>query len=153
MIIFSKKRSPPSPPQLTLYGHPIPTYSELKFLGVLFDSRLSWIPHIRNLKSKCLRIINIMKYLSNHNYGCSTKRLIHLYKSLILPRLDYGSQLYKTANKTVLGLLDTIQSTALRIATGAFWTSPSLSLCAETSIMPLHYRRIKLTTNLLLSIA
>ena len=66
-----------------------------------------------------------------------------------MPRLDYGSQLYITANKAVLGVLSTIQSTALRLATGAFRTGPFLSLGAKTSIMPLHYRRTKLTARTL----
>ena len=35
----------------------------------------------------------------------------------------------------------------------AFRTTSTLSLCAETTIMPLHYRRIKLIVNLLLSVA
>ena len=108
-------------------------------------------PHISNLKSKCLRLVNTFKYLLNSNYGCSRKRLLHRYKALILTRLGYGSQLYPTANKTVLRSLDTMQSAALRLATGAFQTRPTFSLCAETTA--LHYRRIKLTVNLLLSIA
>ena len=46
MIIFRKNRSSPSSPKLKLYGHLIPIHSELKFLGLLFDNRLSWIPRI-----------------------------------------------------------------------------------------------------------
>ena len=157
MIIFSKERAPPSP-QLMLYGDPIPICSELKFLGFLFDNRLSRIPHIRNLKSKCLRIINILKYLSSPNYGCSMKkRLLHEKPLASIQNLHPAvTRLWVptlTPNKVVLGVLDTIQSTAHRLATETFRTSPTLSLCAETSTMPLHCHRIKLTVNLLLSIA
>jgi len=84
-------------------------------------------------------------YLSNLNYGCFRSRFMHLYKVLIIHWLDYASQLYKTTNEVVLGVLDSIQSTALRLATGAFRTSPTLSLCAEASIPALHYRNLKLT--------
>ena len=54
---------------------------------------------------------------------------------------------------TVSPLLDPVQTTSLRIATGAFRTSPALSLCAETGIYPLHFRRLKLTANLLTKIS
>jgi len=64
-----------------------------------------------------------------------------------------GPNSIKQPIRLFLEVLDAIQSTALRLTTGGFRTSPSLSLRAETSIMPLHYRRIKLTAYLLLSIA
>ena len=39
-------------PHLTLYNHPIPVTSEFKFLGVLFDNKLSFLPRINYLKTK-----------------------------------------------------------------------------------------------------
>ena len=42
-------------PHLTIYGSPIPVVSEAKFLGLLFDNKLSFIPHIKALKAKCLK--------------------------------------------------------------------------------------------------
>ena len=38
---------------LHLYGSPIPAVEESKFLGILFDRKLSFIPHIKYLKDKC----------------------------------------------------------------------------------------------------
>ena len=38
---------------LTLDGTPIPVVEENKFLGVIFDRKLSFIPHIKQLKAKC----------------------------------------------------------------------------------------------------
>ena len=34
-------------PVLHLYGSPIPVVEESKFLGILFDRNLSFIPHIK----------------------------------------------------------------------------------------------------------
>lgn len=47
-----------------------------------------------------------------------------LFTSLVEPILDYGSPIYGLASKFTFQLLDTIQSTALHIATVAFRTSP-----------------------------
>jgi len=63
--------------------------------------------------------------------------------------LDYGSPIYGLTPPFQLQLLYSIQNSALRIATGAFCTSPAISLCAETSIPPVHYRRLTLTVKFL----
>ena len=94
-----------------------------------------------------------MKYLSHPHTGCNRKRLLHLYKTLIQPILDYGSPIYGQASQTTLKALDPIQNAAIRIITGAYRTSPSASLCAEASILPLHFRRMISSVNLLLSVA
>ena len=48
---------------LHLYGSPIPVVEESKFLGILFDRKLSFIPHIKYLKAKCLKALNLLKVL------------------------------------------------------------------------------------------
>ena len=40
-------------PVLKLDGVEIPVIDQYKFLGVIFDRKLSFIPHINYLKSKC----------------------------------------------------------------------------------------------------
>ena len=56
-------------PHLTIYGSPIPVVSEAKFLGLLFDNKLSFIPHIKALKAKCLKALDILKVLSSSDWG------------------------------------------------------------------------------------
>ena len=41
-------------PELYLYGSLIPVVDDFKFLGLIFDRKLSFIPHIKYLKAKCL---------------------------------------------------------------------------------------------------
>ena len=76
-----------------------------------------------------------------------------MYKSLIRSRLDYRAPIYNLANKSSLLLLDTIQTSSLRLALGAFRTSPKLSLCAEAAEPPLSYRRLILTSNFLSTVS
>ena len=56
-------------PVLHLYGSPIPVVEESKFLGILFDRKLSFIPHIKYLKAKCLKALNLLKVLSHTSWG------------------------------------------------------------------------------------
>jgi hypothetical protein len=39
-------------------GSKIPVGDEAKFLGIIFDKKISFIPHIKHLKTKCLKALN-----------------------------------------------------------------------------------------------
>ena len=69
MCSFLSVRGLHSDPDLNIYGSPIPVVEEAKFLDLLFDKKLSFIPHIKALKAKCLKALNVLKVLSNTNWG------------------------------------------------------------------------------------
>ena len=71
--------------------------------------------------------------------------LLHLYRSLIRSKLDYGSILYGSARKYYLQMLDTVHHQGLRLASGAVRTSPVSSLSAEADEPSLWLRREKLS--------
>lgn len=152
-ITFCKRKPIPTLPPLRLQNFQITISNTTKFLGLHFDHKLSWLHHIKLLKAKCIKSLNILKYLSHPKTGCNRKLLLNLYKSLIRSQLDYGAPVYNLTNKTTLALLDTIQTTALRLVLGAFRTSPTLSLCAEAAEPPLSFRRSILTANFLVSLS
>ena len=70
-------------PVLNIYGSPIPVVEEAKFLGLLFDKKLSFISHIKALKAKCLKALDVLKVLSNTNWGGDRSVLLNLYRSLV----------------------------------------------------------------------
>jgi len=57
---FCRLRKPHPDPTLTLYGAAIPVVQEVKFLGLIFDSKLSFLPHLRYLKKKCMKALNLL---------------------------------------------------------------------------------------------
>lgn len=119
----------------------IPTVDQFRFLGVIFDRRLTWKNHIDELKSRCTRDLFMLRWLSHHRAGANQETIIKVYLSIILPKMDYGSLLYSAASKSYLRTLEVIQNSALRISLGAFKSSPAISLCSLTSTIPLTYRR------------
>ena len=144
-VHFCKLRRIHNDPVLYLYGSPIPVVEESKFLGVIFDRKLSFIPHIRYIKAKCLKALNLLKVLSNTSWGADRSTLLHLYRSLIRSKLDYGSIVYGSARKSYLQMLDTVHHQGLRLALGAFRTSPVTSLYVEADEPSLYLRREKLS--------
>ena len=127
-------------PHLTIYGSPIPVVSEAKFLGLLFHNKVSFIPHIKALKAKSLKDLFFLKVLSSSDWGGDRTVLLNLYRSLIRSKLDYGSVVYGSARKSYLKSLDTIHHQGLRLALGAFRTSPIESLYAESNETSLYIR-------------
>ena len=142
---FCHLRKDHNDPILTLDGTPIPVVEENKFLGVIFDRKLSFIPHIKQLKAKCQKALNLLRVVAHTNWGADRKVLLNLYRTIIRSKLDYGSIIYGSARKSYLEMLDPIHHQGLRLALGAFRTSPSESLLAEANEPSLYNRRLKLS--------
>ena len=62
------------------------------------------------------------------NLGWGYKYVSKLYQSLVRSRLDNGCIIYGSARKSYLQMLDPIHNQGLRLALGAFRTSPVASL-------------------------
>jgi len=122
-------------------GQRISLSDNAKFLGVHFDSKLLWGKHINECKKKGSKAINIIKALSHTKWGSNQKILLNLHKSLVLSKIEYGSEVYGLAAKTHLQKLDPIHYAGIRSAIGAFCTSPRESLLAESEMPDLEFRR------------
>ena len=143
-VSFSRCHSPPCPP-LFLYGHPVPYRSSTKFLGVHFDSRLSWKVHISSIKQAAQHRLKLLQTLSHQSWGADRTLLLRLHLTLVLSTLDYGCQLYSSASDSVLSTLDAVHHAGLRLALGAFKSSPVTSLYVESGIPSLYRRRALLS--------
>lgn len=143
-IHFCHKRIPHPDPELKIYNNIIPVVEETKFLGLIFDRRLTFVPHIKYLRDKCLKAINLLRVVSHTDWGADSPTLLKLYQAQVRSKLDYGCIVYGSARSSYIDSLDRIQNLALRICLGAFRTSPVQSLHVESHVMPLHLRRDKL---------
>ena len=144
-VHFCRKRSCVKQHELNLYGQKLPVKNETRFLGVIFDRTLSFVPHIKDLKTRCTTAINALKILAHPEWGGDTETLLHLYRSLVRSKLDYASPIYGSARPSYLKMLDPIQNEGLRLSLGAYRTSPIPSLQAEAYEPPLHIRRKQLS--------
>ena len=141
---FCQLRGLHNDPVLKLDGVEIPVVDQYKFLGVIFDRKLSFIPHINYLKAKCHKALQLLRVVAHTDWGADKSTLLKLYKSLVRSKLDYGCFIYGSARKSYLRCLDSIHHLGLRLALGALRTSPVESLYVEANEAPLSLRRDKL---------
>jgi ribonuclease HI len=142
-MMFRRRRNHINFPQLHLNGQTIRYVDSFKFLGITFDSRLKWDLHIKEIKSKALRKLNILKFLSHHRFGTDRKLLLRIHNLFVLPILDYGSFIYSAAHTMTLKKLDVVHNSGIRLCTGALKTSPVDSLLVDSGQFPLELRRDK----------
>ena len=141
IVHFCRIRGVHPDPDIYIKGQRIPCVQETRFLGLIFDCKLTWVSHLKALKNKCLDALNILKVLAHTLWGADRKTLLRLYKALILSKLLYGCEIYSSASPSKLKILDSVHHTGIRLATGAFRSSPIPSLLVEAGELPLDLHR------------
>ncbi|GFO29714.1 Pol-like protein [Plakobranchus ocellatus] len=81
-------------PALHLDGQPILVKGEAKSLGVVFDSKLNISSHVKYLKKKCLKALNLLRVVGHTDWGADRATLLKLYRTLVRSKLDYGSVIF-----------------------------------------------------------
>ena len=135
-LVLSRKRCPPSL-SLRVAGSSIVQVTSFKYLGVTISSNLSWRSHINNVCSKAKRQVGFLY----RNFGrADSSSLLQLYKSLVLPILDYCSSVWDPHLLTDIKSLESVQSFATKIITKS-WQSSAESRISSLNLQTLFNRR------------
>ena len=89
-VLFHRKRKAINPKKLTLNGVPIQYQSEVKYLGVFLDHRLSWKYHIEQKINKAKKAIMLLRNSMGKLWGIAPNILKWGYEGIIIPSLSYG---------------------------------------------------------------
>jgi hypothetical protein len=112
MKIFSHRRAPVGT-HLTLKGRNIPFVKEEKYLGVIFDSRVTWRQHIDSIITKALRtFIKIYSLLRSERLSAKSK--VTLCKALMRYKMTYACPAWEFAADRHLSKLQHMQNRVLR---------------------------------------
>ena len=99
-------------PRLKISGTPLEYVFQYKYLGVTIDEILSFNAHLNNtikLVAHKIFLLHKIKYYITENAA------IKIYKSMIIPYIDYGDIFYLKSNAIQVKKLQTLQNRALRI--------------------------------------
>ena len=132
-------------PRIKLEDKQIPLVDKYKFLGAIFDRKLTFIPHIKYLKNKSTRVQQLLRVVAHTESRADRQMLRKLYRSLIHSKLDYAIFINRSARRSNLKQLISKHHEGLRQVLGTFRTSPVDSLYAETHEAHLQLKCEKLT--------
>ena len=109
-------------------------------LGVQVDETLSWEAHISEVIGKVAKVLAALRRLRPI---CPQSTLVTIYKSLILPHLDYCSAVWGCIGNGLSQKLEKLQNRAARIITGSSWDASSAPILHALKWDSLADRRAK----------
>ena len=107
-------------PNILLGKTPIKVVKEAKFLGLIFDTKLTLKNHIQYLKTSCQKALDILRVVGHTDWVADRIVLLRLYRSLVRSKLDYGCIVYGSARRSILKQLDPIHHQGLANRVGSF---------------------------------
>lgn len=125
------------PFSIVVGGDTIEEVCMVRYLGLTFQSNLSWDTHISGIRKKiapAIGILNKMKYIMD------TKTKLCLYRALVQSHLDYLVSIYGYRNSTTLKTLQAMQNRAIKAVFRLPPRFPTERLYSNIckSVLPIH---------------
>jgi len=139
MLMTRRKRKERKEIAIYLNNRQIPQVQTLKYLGMIFDRKLTFKEHTNYVTNKCMKLIFTLAISAKLNWGLNHKALKTICLGGILPLLLYGAPVWVKAMtlKSYNGKIIRIQRiTNIKIAK-AFRTVLNEALCVLTELTPI----------------
>lgn len=114
-ILFTK-RSPSRRPPIEINNVSINWSSNVKYLGVHLDSRLTYATHIKLKIQQAYAVMSSLYPMFNKSSRLSELNKLLIYKMIIRPIITYAAPVWSSASSTNIKTLQVIQNKCLRIA-------------------------------------
>jgi hypothetical protein len=124
---------------LTLDGSRLDYVNNYKYLGTWLDNSLSFQFHINELQA---RIKSRIGFLFRNKASFTYAAKLTLVKMTVLPILDFGDVIYRSASTSILKRLDVVYNSAIRFVTNAPFNTHHCDLYALVGWPSLHTRRL-----------
>ena len=136
-IIFHRPRQklPPYQNEIKIENNIIERTNDIKFLGVIVDSTLTWENH---LKFKCSQILKSLNAISRLKNQIPSSILKTLYNSLILPHLSYAISVWGNTTNRQFKRLQLLQKRSIRLITKSRYNSHTNNLFKQLHILKLQ---------------
>ena len=125
-------------PQVTITNNLLPTEKNPKILGVVFDPHLTFNSHIKYLTERAASRLRVLKALTGTTWGQQKETLLLTYRALIRSILLYAAPVW-FPNVTTVSRLQTIQNSALRVATGCHGAASLEDLHRESKMLTVSH--------------
>ena len=103
LIIFSRSvLARKTEPNIKLYGKTAKVYLQVKFLGITFDSQLTFQKHFEDILDCCNTRYHRVTLLVHQKWGPSPSTVIHIYKQRAQPIFECNSLSIITASDNII---------------------------------------------------
>ena len=99
-------------PEYSIHGSSLKITATYKYLGVVINHNLTWSDHVNSVVSKANRTLGFIWHTAG---GTSPTALMSLYRSLVLPILEYGLPAWCPYTTTLSAKLERVQRRATRM--------------------------------------
>lgn len=144
------KKKFPTNTRIKVANHIIRCSPEAKFLGVIFDEKLTFKPHIAKTLQASLKSLNMVKFLRGTWWGAHPDTLLIIYKAFVRSIIDYSSLITFPTNKQEIIKLERLQYAAIRHSLGYRISTPTNILLAESKLPTIENRAKFLCKNFLI---
>ena len=120
-------------------GEEIRLVDRVTYLGVVLDSKLSWIPHITEKSTKANRCLLLCRRAVGQTWGLSPKVMMWIYKTMIRPIMSYAVTVWAAGleTRTCDSKLTFLQRRACMSVSSAYPGTPSAALEMLLGLPPL----------------
>lgn len=124
---------------LRLFGTILNVRASVKYLGVIFDNRMTWIAHLEDKLNKAIGIFWMCRSAFSRTWGLSPKAIWWIYTAVVRPILCHGCIAWwpRIEIGTAKKRLDKLQRLACLCITGVKNTTATMSLEALLFLPPL----------------
>ena len=130
----------PGGPTVNVFNEQITATSQAEYLGVLFDSRMTWEPHTQKIVAKGYKRVNLLRSVAALSKNVKPEIINLLYKTTIRSIFEYGSICIVSAAETHIRKMQMVQNQAIRIMlqTPAYISIKDLHDCSGLPLVKDH---------------
>ena len=126
------------PPELSIGYDPLTRVSSVKYLGLTINESLSWSEHIEKICKKGKKMIGLM--YRRFYKDATPEMLLHLYRSMVLPHLEYAQEVWSPHLVRDINRLEDTQRLALKVCCKC-WHDDYDTLMSKLNVTTLATRR------------
>ena len=103
-------------PALSLYSELLSYYPHIKFPGITFDNKMTFIKHFEEILERCKQKFHRSRTLVNKKWGPSPTTILQIYKQCVRPIFEYGIVSTITVSETIITKIQRVQNSFIRLA-------------------------------------
>lgn len=124
---------------IMLDSGPIEEVGSARILGVYIDLRFNFRQHNNKAKQSVELWNRILKTIGGRKIGAARKTLLLVHQAAVQAKLFFGWGIVSNASPAIIKKFESTYNAGIRQASGVFASSPTLSVMAESGMLPFEY--------------